>query len=96
MGSIFSKDKDKGKKDAVRKPGSAPSRLEGLDGTTPPRPDTKPRALTPDSASRSKGVAPISVGGPADSPSPASTTSPGDLQVRDAAFVRQTGVSLAT
>ncbi|EFJ46205.1 hypothetical protein VOLCADRAFT_105644 [Volvox carteri f. nagariensis] len=76
MGSLFSKDK-KQKNEERKGIGSAPSRLEGLDGTTPPDvPEVPKRALTPDTASRQKSVSPVAVSAAADSPSPASTTSP--------------------
>ena len=53
MGSLFSKDKEKDAKgkSGPQKPGSAPAKLEGLDGTTPPVQPTK-RAVTPEATSR--------------------------------------------
>ncbi|GIL78316.1 hypothetical protein Vretifemale_7762 [Volvox reticuliferus] len=78
MGSLFSKDKRQ-RNDERKGVGSAPSRLEGLDGTTPPEiPEVPKRALTPDTATRQKAVSPVAVSAAADSPSPASTTSPTD------------------
>ncbi|PNH04125.1 hypothetical protein TSOC_009751 [Tetrabaena socialis] len=84
MGSLFSKDK-KAKAGAGKgeptKPGSAPSRLEGLDGTTPP-PTAAKRALTPDITSRAidTRVSPVAISAADASPSPASTTSPVEPQ----------------
>ncbi|KAG2485535.1 hypothetical protein HYH03_015705 [Edaphochlamys debaryana] len=98
MGSLFSKDKkDKQKQDERKTVGSAPTRLEGLDGTTPPVPAK--RALTPEGTSRAKeglGVNPVGIGGAGDSPSPASTASdqrPGAVAVPGTAPDLDGGVS---
>lgn len=81
MGSLFSKDK-KQKNDERRSVGSAPSRLEGLDGTTPPDvPEVRKRALTPDTATRTKATHQVALFAAAESPSPASTTSPTEEKV---------------
>lgn len=81
MGSLFSKDK-KQKNEERKSVGSAPSRLEGLDGTAPVPPEVPKRALTPDSATRQKGPSPVSVSAAGDSPSPVSTQSPTESEVR--------------
>eukprot|EP00198_Chlamydomonas_reinhardtii_P000992 XP_001690327.1 predicted protein [Chlamydomonas reinhardtii] len=80
MGSLFSKEK-KDKAPEQRKPGSAPTRLEGLDGTSPPEPVPARRAMTPDAPgprAKATEASPVAVSAAAESPSPASTTSPSE------------------
>ncbi|KAG2448917.1 hypothetical protein HYH02_006265 [Chlamydomonas schloesseri] len=91
MGSLFSKDK-KEKAPEPRKPGSAPTRLEGLDGTSPPEPVPARRAVTPDppgSRAKAPEASPVAVSAAADTPSPASTTSPSEATKPSVAPVAQ-------